>query len=308
MFGECKGLTSITLPDTLTTVGDGVFYHCDGLTSLALPGTFTCVSNSMFEGCLGLTSITLPDTLTRVGRCAFYSCRGLTSLTLPHALRFFNCNAFAYCTGLISVVFRPPVSQRAFIAWAVGSSRNRANWQLTTLKRLLNVLKLIAVFVLERRDVSTVYDKEEDTVFEGCTRLKKLCDKDYQGGPTRMYGTRSSTKRTRSQTSHTLFDNNALDKLPRGLVFLNKFTSYRLVRTRCIIETLVLGLFYLLSFFFLQRRSSVTKMPTRMTRGRTRMTVRVSDDHHTPDPRTLPSTHTRARTHTHTHTHARTTH
>ena len=77
--------------------------------------------------CTGLTSLTLPQTLTSVGRCAFCLCDNVTS-----------------------VVFRPPAS-RAFIAWSVGNSRKRANWQLTTLKRLRNVLRLVTAFAFERR-------------------------------------------------------------------------------------------------------------------------------------------------------------
>ena len=53
------------------------------------------------------------------------------------------------------VVFRPRASP-AFIAWAVGGSRNRANWQLTTLKQLRNVLGLITALTLERRDVDEI--------------------------------------------------------------------------------------------------------------------------------------------------------
>ena len=126
-FATCSGLTSIKLPDTLTTVGAGAFFNCTGLTSVTFPESLTSIGNRAFFGCCGLTSLTLPQTLTSVGRCAFCLCDNVTS-----------------------VVFRPPVS-RAFIAWSVGNSRKRANWQLTTLKRLRNVLRLVTAFAFERR-------------------------------------------------------------------------------------------------------------------------------------------------------------
>ena len=78
--------------------------------------------------------------------------------------------AFQDCTGLASVVFAPRVPT-AFIAWAVGSSRHRTNWQLTTLKQTRNVLHLITQLALERRDIRSVDRSGEKRVFGGCTGL-----------------------------------------------------------------------------------------------------------------------------------------
>ena len=72
---------------------------------------------------------------------------------------------------LSSVIFRPRVPS-AFIAWSVGQSRNRTNWQLTTVKRLRNVLRLITEFALEeRRDVESVDPDGQNFVFDGCSGL-----------------------------------------------------------------------------------------------------------------------------------------
>ena len=100
------------------------------------------------------------------------ACSGLTSLTLPHVLTTVGYKCFWGCKGLTSVVFRPPVSRGAFIAWAVGSSRNRANWQLTTVKRLRNVLRFVTVLVMWSRDVATVDPDGSRRVFMDCTGLK----------------------------------------------------------------------------------------------------------------------------------------
>ena len=110
---------------------------------------------SAFSDCKGLTSLTLPKSLKSVGNDAFTGCEGLTSLTLPHSLGDVGDKAFAGCIALTSVVFRS-MSRPGFIAWAVGNSRNRANWELTTVMRLRNVLSLITVLVFERRDVDSV--------------------------------------------------------------------------------------------------------------------------------------------------------
>jgi hypothetical protein len=100
-----------------------------------------------FENCVNLTSVTLPNTVTTIGERAFKNCRELTSITLPNAVTI-ERGAFCDCPKLTSVVFRPPVSWGAFVCWAVGSSRNRDNCQLTTLRHLRNVLRLITTFAL----------------------------------------------------------------------------------------------------------------------------------------------------------------
>ena len=118
-----------------------------------------------------LTSV-VPEGVETIGQAAFQECTGLTSLSLPHRLATVGDKAFCDCTALTSVVFRPPVSRGAFIAWAVGSSRNRANWQLTTVERLRNVVRHITEFALERRDVASIDPDGQRGVFQGCNDLK----------------------------------------------------------------------------------------------------------------------------------------
>ena len=178
-FEKCSGLTSLTLPDALTSVGEDAFKGCSGLTSLTLPGALTSLGDRTFSRCSGLTSLTLPDSLTSVGRSAFSNCYRLTALTLPQNLTNVGEYAFSECMGLKSVVFQPWVPS-AFIAWAVGNSRNRTNWQLTTVERLRNVLRLITEFALEQcRDVTSVDPDGRNRVFAGCAGLSEVVDIPY---------------------------------------------------------------------------------------------------------------------------------
>ena len=115
-------------------------------------------------------ALTLPETLTKIDTFSFHNCSGLTSLTLPDALTDFGSGAFKKCTALTSVVFRSRVS-RAFTTFSVGSMRNRANWQITSVKNLRNVLRLITAFACERRDLVTIDPEGSKRVFEGCTGM-----------------------------------------------------------------------------------------------------------------------------------------
>ena len=102
-FSWCSGLTSLTLPASITEIGDGAFSGCSGLTSLTLPAGITSIGSNAFSGCSGLTSLTLPAGVTSIGDGAFWDCSGLTSLNLPAGITKIGDYAFLGCNGLTSL-------------------------------------------------------------------------------------------------------------------------------------------------------------------------------------------------------------
>ena len=102
-FYGCSGLSSLTLPSSITEIGTCAFYGCSGLTSLNLPDGITSIGWCAFKGCSGLTSLTLPDGITSIGGYAFDGCSGLTSLTLPDGITSIGKSAFEGCSGLTSL-------------------------------------------------------------------------------------------------------------------------------------------------------------------------------------------------------------
>merc|ERR1711991_441290 len=75
-----SSLTSINLPDGVTSIGEWAFYGCSSLTSLSLPDGVTSIGNWAFQYCSSLTSITLPDGVTSIGEWAFAGCSSLTCI------------------------------------------------------------------------------------------------------------------------------------------------------------------------------------------------------------------------------------
>jgi hypothetical protein len=96
------GLTSITIPDSVTSIGNLAFCGCTGLTSITIPDSVTSIGSGAFDGCTRLTSITIPDSVTSIGDSAFYGCTGLTSITIPDSVTSIGNYAFRGCTGLTS--------------------------------------------------------------------------------------------------------------------------------------------------------------------------------------------------------------
>ena len=72
-FSGCSGLTSITIPSSVTSLGAWCFWGC-GLTSITIPSSITSLAEYCFSGCSGLTSITIPPSVTSLGGDCFANC------------------------------------------------------------------------------------------------------------------------------------------------------------------------------------------------------------------------------------------
>ena len=99
-----SGLTSVTFPNSVTTIGEDVFFGCKSLTSVVLSNSLTTIGGQAFLGCTSLTSITIPNSVTTIGVSAFTLCESLTSITMiPGSVTEIGSEAFAYCKSLETV-------------------------------------------------------------------------------------------------------------------------------------------------------------------------------------------------------------
>ena len=81
-FYNCSELTSVEIPNSVTSIGGGAFGNCCWLKSVTFGknSQLTSIGSYAFSGCSGLTSLTIPNSVTSIGDCAFYNCSGLTSV------------------------------------------------------------------------------------------------------------------------------------------------------------------------------------------------------------------------------------
>ncbi len=102
-FYYCTAMTSVTIPDTIETVGAWAFAGCTGLTEIVIPNKVVSIGEGAFHGCDTLTKITLSQSLTKIGNFAFYNCSGLTAIALPATLEEIGSAAFFGCQGLTTL-------------------------------------------------------------------------------------------------------------------------------------------------------------------------------------------------------------
>ena len=117
-FERRTGLTSVTIPNSVTSIEGCAFYGCTGLTSVTIPNSVTLISYSAFENCNRLTSVTIPNSVTCIGSWAFLGCSSLTSITIPNSVTNIGARAFYGCTSLsiINSLSTNPPSISAFDA------------------------------------------------------------------------------------------------------------------------------------------------------------------------------------------------
>ena len=102
-FYYCSGLTSITIGNSVTSIGEKAFCYCTKLTSVTIPDSITSIGAQTFYGCYDLPSVIIPDSVTYLGDYAFYDCKSFTSITIPDSVTSIGYQTFAYCKSLTSV-------------------------------------------------------------------------------------------------------------------------------------------------------------------------------------------------------------
>ena len=148
-FYNCTSLTSVTIPEGVTSIGDYAFYSCAGLTSVTIPEGVTSIGVLTFYNCSSLESITIPEGVTSIGEYAFERCTSLTSVTIPEGVTSIENYAFNRCTSLTSVTIPASVT-------SIGNSA------------FSDCTKLMTVTIPE--GVTSIGDH----AFSGCTSLASI--------------------------------------------------------------------------------------------------------------------------------------
>ena len=155
-FSGSTGLTSITLPNSLTTIGNNAFMSCSGLTgALTIPSSVTSIGVGAFLGCTGLTgALTIPNSVAVIGDVTFSGCSGLTSLTIGSSVTSIGVGAFSQCS-ILSGTLAIPNSVKAI--------RESAFYGCSGLTS-----------VVYNAENCTTMGNADYTVFEGCTNIASI--------------------------------------------------------------------------------------------------------------------------------------
>lgn len=124
-FANHKTIASVSIPNTITSLGEEAFYYSSVQTINFEDGSkLTTIGDSMFEGCDQLTDINLPSSITSIGNDAFSFCDSLVTIKIPNKVTKIGEGAFEYCFELVSIVIPSSVT-------TIGKSAFNLCWELT---------------------------------------------------------------------------------------------------------------------------------------------------------------------------------
>jgi hypothetical protein len=121
-FDQCTSLTNLTLEDGITNIGGLAFLYCTNLTSVTIPGSVTSFGEQAFLQCTGLTNVTLGSGITNIPYLAFSECTSLTSLLIPDSVTSIGSGAFFICTSLPAVSIPASVTSIGDVAFGLCSN------------------------------------------------------------------------------------------------------------------------------------------------------------------------------------------
>jgi hypothetical protein len=110
-FGECKEITSITIPDSVTFIARNAFHGCSKLTNVNIPNSVTSIGFWAFAGCDSLEEVIIPEGVTTIENDAFYRCRGLISITIPKSVTHILDSVFCDCFSLKNITLHDELKE-----------------------------------------------------------------------------------------------------------------------------------------------------------------------------------------------------
>ena len=110
-FIECTSLKSVSMPESMTWIGDSAFAGCTGLEQVEFSPNLTTIGPNSFYSCSDLTSVVVPDKVTSIESLAFFGCLKLESITIPASVTTLDSSFVFGCTNLKKIEFKGTQAQ-----------------------------------------------------------------------------------------------------------------------------------------------------------------------------------------------------
>ena len=200
-FYDCDNLTSITIPQSVTTIGSFVFWKCKKLENVELSSNLTAIGTATFYQCENLSNIVIPDSVTSIGGSAFEYCKKLKTVQMGDKITSIKSRAFSECNSLKSII----------IPNSVQTLENEVFWNC---------------YSLERIDIGSGVTSISSESFYNCTALKGVYITDIVAWCKIEF--RGSSGNPLSCTKNLYLNNELITQLviPETVTMINTYTFF----------------------------------------------------------------------------------
>ncbi|MDF2539101.1 MAG: surface antigen BspA-like [Herbinix sp.] len=176
-FERCNNVTYVTMPDTVTGIGDRAFENCDNMKEINIPHSVTKIGDMAFAFCDRLERIILPDSVTKIGDNAFYNCNKLKNIQIPSSVKEIGKWAFQDTAWLAGKQKRNPL---VIINGILIDGSTCEGW--VTIPDTVNEIGDYAFYAyydqtpsrITEVDIPASVQSIGEEAFNGCKKLKKL--------------------------------------------------------------------------------------------------------------------------------------
>lgn len=171
-FYNCKGLTNITLPNSIIEIGDYSFDDCSNLERILIPKSVEYIGNFAFYGCSSLTDITIPNSVTEINVYSFGYCSSLKNITIPNSVVDIANYAFAGCSALTNIELPKFITRIS--SYMFQDCDNLTNVDIPNSVTSIGVSAFESCHNLVKVNIPNSVTLIEGYVFDGCSALTDI--------------------------------------------------------------------------------------------------------------------------------------